>query len=108
MKKENESNKKLKKDEFRKNNSRKGMGHPAYIFEKVGHEYKYLGLTHSKITKNTKNIKLEQNPNPKDSRRSYVRPVAEKEKANKFGKALNGWKFSKKDKKIINKIKKKS
>lgn len=106
MRKNNDGKKGLKKDEFRKNNSKKGMGHPAYIFEKVGKEYKYLGLTHSKITKNTRNIKLEQNPNPKDSRQSYVRPIAEKERTSKFGKILKDWRFSKKDKRKIQKHKK--
>ncbi|MBR2322973.1 MAG: hypothetical protein IKA54_05220 [Clostridia bacterium] len=89
---------------FRKLDNKEVQGHPTYIYAKVGNEYKYLGLTHSNITNNVKNIKLEKNPNPKDSRTSYVRPNAGKANRSEFGKQLNGWHFSEQDKKKVNKI----
>ncbi len=93
----------IKKDEFRRN---KASGHPSYIYEKVGNDYKFIGITHAEITQGTKNIKLDRNPNPKDKRPAYFRPRAEKEKVNKFKKKEKGWAFSKKDKEKISKYKK--
>lgn len=95
--------KEVKKDEFRKN---KTSGHPAYIYAKVGNEYKYIGITHSQITEGMSNIKLDKNPNPKDKKTAYARPKAEKSKTNDFKSTEKGWKLSKKDKDKINKIKK--
>ena len=48
--------KESKKDEFRKE---KETGHPAYIYAKVGNKFKYIGITHSKITEGMENIKLD-------------------------------------------------
>ena len=53
--------KESKKDEFRKE---KETGHPAYIYAKIGNKFKYIGITHSKITEGMENIKLDKNPNP--------------------------------------------
>ena len=94
----------IKKNEFRKN---KGTLHPAYIYAKVGNEYKFIGLTHSKITDGVKNIKLEKNPNPKDGRTAYMKPVVESGKTNKFSKKKKGWNLSVQDKKKANRIIKK-
>lgn len=91
------------KNEFRKN---KSTGHPSYIYERVGNDYKYIGLTHSKLTDGISNIKLEKNPNPKDNRTAYFRPYSEKAKTNTFKKKESGWFFSKKDKVKINRYKK--
>lgn len=95
--------KQIAKNEFRKN---KDTRHPAYIYAKVGNDYKFIGLTHSPITDNVKNIKLEKNPNPADKRIAYFRPKSERAKVNKFKKKENGWSFSKKDKEKINYFKK--
>lgn len=97
------NNKEIKKNEFRKH---KDSRHPAYIYAKVGNEYKYIGLTHSPITDNVKNIKLEKNPNPNDNRTAYIRPKSEKAKTNRFRKKENDWRFSKKDKEKVNRYKK--
>ena len=85
---------------FRKMNNKKidKFGHPTYVYAKVGKEFKYIGITHSAITKGVKNIRLEQNPNPKDNKPAYVRPKAQKADRSRFGKGLNGWKFSERDK----------
>lgn len=87
--------KEIKKDEFRRN---KETQHPAYIYARIGNEYKYLGVTHSEITKGIKNIKLDKNPNPKDKKNAYITPNSEKQQINKFKKKNVGWKMSKTDK----------
>lgn len=95
--------KEIKKDEFRRN---KKTQHPAYIYAKVGNEYKYIGITHSQITEGMANIKLDKNPNPNDKKTAFVRPKIEKSKTNNFKSAEKGWKLSKKDKIKLEKIKK--
>ena len=95
--------KQVNKNEFRKN---KDSGHPTYIYAKIGNEYKYIGLTHSPVTNNVRNIKLEKNPNPKDKSTAYFKPKAEKGKVNRFSKKQIGWAFSKRDKQKVDKYKK--
>lgn len=101
------------RDEFRKRHDKAGKGHPAYIYAKIGNDFKLIGITHDDVTRNingkgkTKNIRLEQNPNPEDSRTAYVRPEPEHAAAKHFGKKLKGWKFAQKDKVKIEEIKKK-
>ena len=92
--------------EFRKHNSKKGGGHPAYIYRKEGDKYIYIGLTHSPISQGVKNIKLNVNPNPDDLKDSYVKPNPDKDKKSTFGKREKGWKFDSSDEEIIKKIKK--
>lgn len=94
--------KETKKDEFRRN---KKTGHPAYIFAKVGNEYKFIGTTHSKITEGMENIKLDKNPNPKDKKTAYARPKTERGKTNDFKKKEEGWKLAKSDRAKVDKIK---
>ena len=98
--------KELKKDEFRKNNSKQLKGHPVYIYAKEGNNYKFIGITHAEITQGVKNIKLDKNPNPNDKRSAYAKPKPQKEKTSKFSKKLEGWKLSGKDKTKLSKIKK--
>lgn len=95
--------KETKKNEFRKN---KQNGHPAYIYAKVGNDYKFIGITHSEITDGVKNIKLDKNPNPKDKKTAYARSLAEKGKTNEFKAKEKDWKLSKTDKQKLEKIKK--
>ncbi len=95
-----------RRSEFRTNNSNKGRGHPSYIYKKIGDEYFFIGITHSPITANMKNIKLDKNPNPSDKEDSYFRPFATKDKTYRFGKKKKGWKLSKKDKKKTKMIRK--
>ena len=94
--------KESKKDEFRKE---KETGHPAYIYAKIGNKFKYIGITHSKITDGVENIKLDKNPNPNDIKESYIRPYSQQKSVNKFKKVLIGWFLSKSDKKKIDKLK---
>ena len=92
-----------KRDEFRNN---KKSGHPAYIYQRVGNEFKFLGLTHAKISRGVKNIPLESNPNPNDSSKSYVKPISERQKTTSFKSVNRGWRFSDKDKKKVERYKK--
>ena len=94
------------KSHFRKNHSKKSHGHPALVYGRKGDEYKYLGLTHSPITRGKRNVRLKVNPNPRDHKTSYVRPFSRTDKIKYFSKRkLKGWKVSKKDKHRIRRIK---
>ena len=79
----------------------KKSGHPTYIYQRVGKEFRFVGITHSAITSGMKNIPLDKNPNPADSRKSYFRPEARKDKATSFGEIKRGWKLSPSDKEKV-------
>lgn len=89
------------RNEFRKH---KKSGHPAYIYEKVDDEFVFIGITHSEITNDTKNIRLEQNPDPNDKRTAYAKPVSESDKQNRFGKRKKDWKIGNKDRQKVDEI----
>ena len=100
--------KKIKTDEFRKERSKRGQGHPRYIYEKVGNEFKYIGITHEEKTRGNNgelNIKLDKNPNPNDKRTAYAQPYPSKANKKQFGKKEN-WKLAESDKPKIETIKK--
>ena len=97
--------KRKKRDEFRTCFSSRIKNHPTYIYEKQGDKYNFIGITHSPITRNTRNIELEQNPNPEDMRKAYIKPTAEQAKTSLFSKKKkNGWKFNKADKKKVKRV----
>lgn len=98
--------KQIKMDEFRTNNNKAGKDHPAYIYAKVGKRFKFIGITHAPITKGMKNIPLDTNPNPKDTAKSYARPLSETAHQASFGKKLAGWRLLEADKKKLEKVKK--
>lgn len=89
------------RDEFRKC---KKSGHPAYIYEKVGDEFVFLGITHSELSKDAKNIKLERNPDPSDKRTAYVKTKSQSDKQSRFGSRKKDWKLDDADKKVVEKI----
>lgn len=95
------------KNEFRRTNKKGGKNHPTYIYAREGDDYVYLGLTHSRITENVENIRLDKNPNPKDKRPAYVRPMSQKANRSSFGKKFIGWFFSESDKEKIENLKNK-
>ena len=96
-------NKKTKKvikfeprNEFRWNNN---TSHPNYIFGKVGRRYKSMGITHSEYTevngKTKKNMPLEFNPDPKDSKSAYIRHGIISDNVESYGKKeLKNFRFS--------------
>ena len=96
--------KRNRKNEFRY--SQKTQGHPAYIYKREGDKYKFIGITHAPITEGIKNIPLNKNPNPADSRKSYARPMADSDNYKKFSRKLKGWKISPSDKDKLKKIQK--
>ncbi len=82
-------------------------GHPSYIYAENDDEYKYIGITHAKITQGLKNKKLKFNPNSKDSRQSYARPFSTHDKKSNFkNKKLKGYRVHKADKRTFRNIKK--
>ena len=93
------------KKHFRVNRSKEASIHPAYVIRKKGENYDYIGLTHSPITDNKRNIRLRKNPNPKDNCTSYIRPFFRSGPIKKFShKRIRGWKFAKRDRKKLRKV----
>lgn len=104
---------KVKAKEFRHNKAR--GGHPAYIVkvfketilnEKNKEETKkakFIGITEAKKTHGTKNVQLDKNPEPKNKKTAFVRPIVEEVNLTKktFGKKLEGWEFAVSDKEKI-------
>ena len=103
-KRKSTKNKRL--DEFKKKKTKPGKGHPAYIYQKIGDNYVYVGITHSSITNDTKNIRLEKNPNPNDNRNAYFIPKPSKEKISNFGRKYTNWTINDNYKKKIKNLKK--
>lgn len=86
---------------FRKN---KRIQHPTYLVDQDGRLYRYIGITHSPRTGDRDNIPLYQNPNPKDTRKAYLRPEVEKDEPKNFGRRLEGWKFGARDEETVRRI----
>ncbi|MDR1917600.1 MAG: hypothetical protein LBQ05_01295 [Christensenellaceae bacterium] len=88
-------NKNRQKDEFRKN---KTNGHPAYVYEKDGDFFKFIGITHKKKRKVSIGNKtfrpkpMCDNPRKGDNGKSYYIPCSQKDKVNKFSKPLDDFK----------------
>lgn len=95
------------RNEFRKRRKGGGAGHPEHIYRKVGNTYVFIGITHSDVTRGVKNIKLDKNPNPNDSRTSYIKPTPERASTNEFHKKPEkGWKFAESDLPKVEEVKK--
>lgn len=86
---------------FRKN---KRIKHPTYLIDENGRMYQYIGITHSSKTGDSKNIPLKQNPNPKDNRRAYIRPVVDEDKPENFSRRMKDWRFSVEDRETVKQI----
>lgn len=56
---------------FAKNHSKQSMGHPNFVFGRVGDKYKSFGLTH-KPKENHPYVPLTKNPNPNDKRDAFL------------------------------------
>ena len=100
--------KEIKKNEFRRNNSRDTGGHPTYIYAQEGKKLKFIGITHSPITDGMENIPLEKNPEPRNTSKAYIRPYPNEAHKSSFGTKLKGWFFSDKDKRKVEEVKKKT
>ena len=104
MKKKNKHALSRKKKEFRFKNVEilEGDGtitirHPAYIIVQEGNVYIYVTLTHSSNVDDKLVIELRQNPNPKDSEKSYYIAEIKKDIKDQFGHKLKEWKIDKLD-----------
>lgn len=82
-------------------------GHPIYVFDKKDNKYHYIGITHSPITQGVRNIELERNPNPRDTRKAYIRSQTDST-SEKLQTRFPNWEFSKKDKQTVKGIIKKN
>lgn len=89
---------------FRKAYNGKFTGHPQYVYDDMGKEYKVLGITSSPKTNGVINVKLERNPEPNNPKTAYVRTKPDKENKGSFGQRLKGWTFSENDKKKVRNI----
>ena len=89
---------------FRKFKNAKFTGHPQYVYDEHGREYKVLGITSSDKTNGVMNILLERNPEPNNIHKAYVRPNPEKVNKGVRNEKLKGWKFTANDKKKVQKI----
>lgn len=89
---------------FRKFHNAKLTGHPQYVYDEQGREYKILGITSSPKTNNVLNVKLERNPEPNNSAPAYVRSKPDKVDKGVKNERLKGWKFSENDKKKVRTI----
>ena len=96
---------------FRKFHDGKHTGHPQYVYDEDGREYRVIGITKSPMTNGVPNILLEQNPEPRNKDTAYIRPKSDKIDKGVKNTRLKGWKFADKDKKkvqvVIDKDKKK-
>lgn len=96
------------RNEFRKRNKGGGDGHIQHIYRKVGNTYEFIGITHSKVTRGVKNIKLDRNPDPKDRDAAYLKPTPEKASTREFRKKPEcGIKFADSDLPKVEAVKKK-
>ena len=79
-------------------------GHPTYIYAQDGDKLRYVGLTHASVTQGVRNIKLDKNPNPQDSRDSYIRPSPDKAPKSQFGRKLKDWQLADSDKRKVKRV----
>lgn len=106
---------KIKKNEypahFRKFHEPKTSGHPQYVYGETETEFKVIGLTHHKKSKDPNNEKkkirnkrLKKNPEPGKTDKSYMHPRPGKVGKDKRNRILPGWQLSEKDKKKARRI----
>lgn len=107
-KKKNNSKKKTKNSRFqphfRRFRNGKFTGHPQYVYDDCGREYKVLGITSSDHTNGILNVMLEKNPEPGNNNTAYIRTKPDKVKKGVKNEKLKGWSFSKNDKKKVREI----
>ena len=92
----------IPKNEFRMNYSPQAKGHPHFIFGRKGDKYKSLGLT-TEPKDDIRHIRLSKNPNPNDSRPSYLQLTKPHTASiSYYGKdVLEGWAFGSEDMPVV-------
>ena len=98
--KKRQSRKYTPRNEFRRNISRSGVGHFDFVFGETKSQYKSIGLTHTPDDK-YKTYPLKQNPNPSDSKQSYLRLSARSTNKKFFEEPKEDWKFAKEDMPVV-------
>lgn len=86
---------------FRKFHSKETTGHPQYVYDETGREYKVIGITESPQTNGILNIKLMRNPEPNSTKPAHIRPEPSKINKGVRNEKLKGWKFADVDKKKV-------
>ena len=95
------SRKYLPRNEFRYNLMDTARGHLQFVFgETKSQKFKALGLTHNADDRAPK-IKLQANPNPKDSEPAYVRKKAVTTPKKAFSTVQSGFVFSPEDQAVV-------
>lgn len=101
---ESKSSNKRFQPHFRKFHDKKTTGHPQYVYDEHGQEYKVLGITKSSSTNGVLNVKLECNPDPDNNETAYVRSHPDTINKGVRNEKLKGWRFTKNDKKKVRNI----
>lgn len=99
-KKKKETRKYTPKNEFRRNTSKSAVGHFDYVFGETPTHYKSLGLTHTPDNKYPY-YPLKENPNPTDSKQSFLRLNVRSTNKKYLSKKEENWKFSKEDMPVV-------
>lgn len=99
-KKKKETRKYTPKNEFRRNTSKSAVGHFDYVFGETPTHYKSLGLTHTPDNKYPY-YPLKENPNPTDSKQSFLRLNVRSTNKKYLPKKEENWKFSKEDMPVV-------
>lgn len=99
----NDNNKNFQRH-FRKFRFAKFTGHPQYVYDDDGNEYKVIGITESPVTNGVDNIPLDVNPEPGRTDKSYIRPKADKVNKGVRSVKLKGWHFAASDKPKVQKV----
>lgn len=93
--------------EFWSINDAKTRGHKSQITKQKGSKVEHIPITHSPTTRNMKNIKLKENPQPTDKRESYAVPKVQTSSTKYIGKKQPDMKIrNATDKSIMRHIKK--
>ncbi len=89
---------------FRKFHSKEFTGHPQYVYDEHGNEYKVVGITSSPKTNGVDNILLSCNPKPNNKDEAYIRPTPNTINKGVRNEKLKGWKFADIDKPKVRQV----
>lgn len=89
---------------FRKFHTKETSGHPSFVYDEKGNEYKVVGVTSSPRTNGVLNIQLKKNPEPGNTNKAYIRPKPMKINKGVRNTKLKGWTFSSEDKKVVQEV----
>lgn len=93
------------RNEFRRNNSPSGMGHPAYVFGETEKSFKSFGLTTNPNDRERK-IELPDNPDPNSQKKAYIRIKPVTINRERYSAETFDWRFSDEDMAIVRHLRK--